>query len=144
MIDIEINITSNLPALRENFNSAVRDGLRQAMFYAEAKSKGRFNTPGNLHVRSGTLRRSINSKVEDYGDTLIGKLGSNVIYARVHELGAVIRPRASKYLKFQVNGKWVSVKQAVIPARPFLRPAIEENIDRMANIIKDEVMRKLQ
>ena len=40
-----------------------------------------------LHVRTGTLRRSINQKVEDQGDSIVATVGTNVAYAHVHEYG---------------------------------------------------------
>lgn len=40
-----------------------------------------------LHNRTGTLRRSINQRVEQRGDRIEGTVGTNVIYAGVHEFG---------------------------------------------------------
>ncbi len=40
-----------------------------------------------LHVRTGTLRRSINQKVDSKGGRIIGTVGTNVHYAAVHEFG---------------------------------------------------------
>lgn len=40
-----------------------------------------------LHVRTGRLRRSINQKVTDDGQSIIGEVGTNVEYARFQELG---------------------------------------------------------
>jgi phage gpG-like protein len=40
-----------------------------------------------LHVRTGTLRRSINRKVEVEGDSVRATIGTNVEYAGVHEYG---------------------------------------------------------
>lgn len=40
-----------------------------------------------LHVRTGTLRRSINQRVEDSGHSIVATVGTNVDYAHVHEHG---------------------------------------------------------
>jgi phage gpG-like protein len=40
-----------------------------------------------LRVRTGRLRRSINSKVEIESDGVTGRVGTNVVYAGVHEFG---------------------------------------------------------
>lgn len=42
---------------------------------------------GVLHVRSGTLRRSINRVVTQEGGSTTAVVGTNVIYAGVHEFG---------------------------------------------------------
>lgn len=50
-----------------------------------------------------------------------------VIYAAVHEYGAVITPKNAEFLHFFVDGEEVFTKQSVIPARPYMRPAVEDN-----------------
>ncbi len=78
-----------------------------------------------LNVRSGRLRKSISYKMIGNKAVDIGTLGSNVVYARIHEKGGVIRPVRSQYLRFQVNGRWVTTKEVRIPARPYVLPAIQ-------------------
>jgi phage virion morphogenesis protein len=49
------------------------------------------------------------------------EVGTNVLYARTHQLGATIRPKAAEALSFVLaNGQRVSVGKVTIPARPFL------------------------
>jgi HK97 gp10 family phage protein len=50
-----------------------------------------------------------------------------VIYAKIHEFGGVIRPVKAKALKFQIDGKWIVTKKVTMPARPYLRPAVDEH-----------------
>jgi len=40
-----------------------------------------------LHVRTGTLRRSINQRIEEKADGIYGYVGTNVRYAGAHEYG---------------------------------------------------------
>lgn len=48
-------------------------------------------------------------------------VGTNLIYAAVHQDGATIRPKSAKALKFRLpNGAWVTTKAVTIPARPFI------------------------
>lgn len=47
-------------------------------------------------------------------------IGTNVIYADVHQYGAVIRPKTSKYLRFKVGDRWVSKTEVKVPRRAFL------------------------
>lgn len=78
-----------------------------------------------LTVRTGRLRTSIFGRMRGT-DTLDIGAGSNVKYARIHELGGIIKAKNAPYLTFPVNGRWVSTKQVEIPARPYVRPSIEE------------------
>jgi phage virion morphogenesis protein len=48
------------------------------------------------------------------------EVGSNRIYAAIHQLGGVIRAKAGGLLKFRIGGMWISKKSVKIPARPFL------------------------
>ena len=40
-----------------------------------------------LHVRTGRLRRSVNEKTSDDGSTFTASVGTNLVYAKVHEKG---------------------------------------------------------
>lgn len=50
------------------------------------------------------------------------------IKAYVHEYGKVIRARRAPYLVFQVQGKWVSVKQVTIRPKRFFAEAWAETL----------------
>jgi phage virion morphogenesis protein len=49
-------------------------------------------------------------------------VGTNVIYAAIHQVGGVIKAKTSKGLRFRAggNGGWVTKQSVTIPARPFL------------------------
>jgi phage gpG-like protein len=145
MLDINIKIdTKDIDKLLPNIKKGIMKGMRLSMLHAEAQSKKRFNTPGNLHVGTGRLRNSINSSVVQEGDTYVGSLGTNVVYGQIHEYGGVIRPITSPYLKFKtLDGRWHSVRSVNIPARPFIRPAIEENLERIRDIIINSITQEV-
>lgn len=48
------------------------------------------------------------------------EVGSNLIYAGVHQLGATIHAKNVKNLKFRIGDRWISKPSVTIPARPFL------------------------
>lgn len=145
MLDADIQVkVGNLPQIRNAWQKGAVEGMRNAMLYAEMKSKQRIGTPGNIKTDTGNLRRSINSSVSVEGRGVVGKLGAFAIYARIHELGGVIRPRAQKYLRFPIGKKWVSAREVVIPPRPYLRPAITENMDKITEIIIKSIKSKLE
>ncbi|MBF0178096.1 MAG: phage virion morphogenesis protein [Magnetococcales bacterium] len=47
-------------------------------------------------------------------------VGTNVLYAAVHQFGATIVPVQAKRLRFQIGSHVVYAKKVTIPARPFL------------------------
>lgn len=89
-----------------------------------------------LHVRSGTLRRSITYTVRDDEDGIVGTVGTNLEYAPIHEYGGTIhvpeiRPRKAKALHFYVGGASVFAMRARahdvrMPQRSFLRSALAD------------------
>jgi phage virion morphogenesis protein len=71
---------------------------------------------GKILADTARLRNSIDHAVA--GDTIL--VGSNVVYALIHQKGGTIQPVNKKALKFKVGGKWISAKQVTIKARPYL------------------------
>lgn len=68
-----------------------------------------------LH-RTGALARSI-----DYTTSgMQAIVGSGLVYARIHQQGGVITPKAAKRLAFRVGGKLVLARKVTMPARPYL------------------------
>lgn len=72
---------------------------------------------GNPLRDTGRMRNSITSRVEADGVTI----GTNVIYAPVHQFGATIRPKKAGRLVFPgPRGDIIFAKKVIVPARPFL------------------------
>jgi len=113
------------------------------MFLVEATAKKRMGRLGELQVRTGQLRGSIQSGVKNGPSGTVGWVGSNLIYARIHELGGIIKPRAKKYLRFPINGHWVTVSKVKMPARPYLEPSIKENTEKIKEIVQENILREL-
>jgi len=118
---------------------ALRKGTEEAMILAEREAK--LNLSGKiLNRRTGRIRNSITHKVGIQGDKVVGKIGTNVVYGRIHELGGEIYPRKAKALKFNIPGVgWRTAKKVVMPARPYLRPALEDNMSDIARILANRV-----
>jgi len=139
-ISIEPNDLKWLQDLPGNFKDGLYAGVKEAMFFAEAEAKKSFGRSGNLKVRTGNLRRSIKgeSKKEK------GSLSSTTVYSAIHELGGVIRPKRSSFLRYKVGGLWKTSKEVIMPARPFLRPAFENNMDKISEIILDKILEEIK
>jgi phage gpG-like protein len=125
----------------EQAHRGIIQGLRMAGRYVENKAKARFGTAGNLKVRTGRLRSSITSSVDQF--KLEASVGTNVIYAPIHEYGGVIRPKNKKFLRFRIEGQWIISRQSVIPPRPFLGPALDESVEIVSDIIADEMLKSI-
>lgn len=114
---------------------AIYKGMKRAMLTAERTAKGEYLSGRALKRRTGRLRSSLTAHVAIVGDHVVGRLGTNVIYARIHEKGGEIRPKRAKALRFQIPGVgWRTVKKVTMPKRPFLRPAFEDNTDEFRAI----------
>lgn len=89
----------------------------------------------NMLVESGSLRGSISEQAgQDYV-----KIGTNKIYAAIHQFGGTIHAKDAAKLFFKMGSGFVRAKSVTIPARPFL--TVEDEDDKM---IADIIFRFLQ
>ncbi|MFA4972549.1 MAG: phage virion morphogenesis protein [bacterium] len=66
-------------------------------------------------------------------------------YAAIHEYGGVIRARGGGWLTFQTkDGAWHRVKEVTMPARPYIRPAIDEHRDEIMGAVQAKVEEMLE
>jgi phage virion morphogenesis protein len=73
-------------------------------------------TGGKTLIDSARLFQSITHEASDTGVAV----GTNVLYAAIHQLGGTIAAKDAPYLKFKIGDRWASKKSVTIPARPFL------------------------
>jgi len=66
----------------------------------------------------------------------VAEWGATWEYAHVHQDGAVIKAKNAKALGFSIGGKFVSVKQVTIPARPFVGLSADNEAE-MEELITD-------
>lgn len=99
-----------------------------------------------LKNRTGTLRRSIHPRADIEGGTVVGIVGTNVEYAKVHELGGVFHIKEHARLQTQAFGRpiiprlvTVSAHNAAFPQRAFLLPSIQEKRDDILNGLKSDL-----
>lgn len=71
---------------------------------------------GKTMMLSGQLAASIAH--EATRDSV--EVGSNRVYAAVHQLGATIHAKNVPNLRFRIGARWISKPSVTIPARPFL------------------------
>ena len=133
-----------LKKLHKDFRSAFIEGLKNAMFFAEAQIKKSFGKHGKPKVKTGNLRRNIGSGVKVRTKNAIGFVSADTIYARILERGGTIFPRTADYLRFQVGGQWRSMKSVRIEPYPYLQPGLEDNINKIEDIIVSTIFKRVK
>lgn len=84
---------------------------------------------GQTLVQKARLLRSLSHSSDNNGTSW----GTNVIYAGVHQFGAVIKAKSAGALRFRLpGGRFVTVKQVTIPARPYLGVNAEDGREMLA------------
>lgn len=71
-------------------HNAVRNAVERLGMDLLAKVKDSKLSGQVLNVKTGRLRRSINARIDDQPGSVYSYVGTNVVYARIHELGGDI------------------------------------------------------
>lgn len=97
---------------------------------------GRSAKGGGMLNLSGVLRATIEKEA---GRRSV-RVGSNRIYAAIHQFGGTIRPKNAKALKFRMGGRFFALASVTIPARPFLGVSADDAAEIRA-LFADHVSR---
>lgn len=89
----------------------------------------------SLHVRTGTLRRSIKSRVEEGPTSVTGIVYTPIVYAPIHEFGFSGVVTVKEHLRHVTSNKFISGANAFtvrshtrrmnMPKRAFMQPELE-------------------
>lgn len=127
MFDIEINI--RLTPLRLNAGRVLEE-LNTALdlWAAYVRDRARENVARQMNIsgRPGGFEDSIQA-YRGPGDLQRTVLNTHP-GAAAQEYGAVIVPKSAKALHFFVDGHEVFTQKVTLPARPYLRPAVEDSL----------------
>lgn len=89
---------------------------------------------------TNTLAGSIQTvEAESSAKSAYVDVGPTVVYGRIHEFGGTIKPVFAKALHFVIDGVHVVTQVVHMPARPYLRPAVDENKDKIMEAIKYQI-----
>ena len=79
--------------------------------------------------RTGDLKNYIKA---EQTSQVAAVVGTDLVYAAIHEFGGTIVPRTAKALVFQTrDGNWVRTQKVRIPKRPYLYPAADSERDKI-------------
>jgi len=102
---------------------------------AKINVKQKLNTTGQA---TGNLGRGIT--VVGRRGTGSAAVGPQAIYGAIHEFGGVIKPVRAKALAFTLpDGTFVMTGKVVIPARPYMEPAMETVQPQVPGIVREEI-----
>lgn len=121
-------------ALRRALEQALEEGLEAARQALAGRAR-----PG----ASGRLAASLSERVSGGGLCLEGELYSDLPYAGVQEYGGLIQAQRAKYLRFQVEGRWVLARRVLVPARPFLAPGAQAAADALEGHLTRALLEEL-
>ena len=110
---------------KARFQSGVGPDGQAWKISARAEAEGGQTLVHKTHLRDSIQYIASADEVE---------IGTNLIYAAIHQFGGVIRPKNAKKLKFKGVKGWAVVDQVVMPERPFIG-ASEEDEAELAHII---------
>ena len=135
-----------IDALRPKLFAAISSELQRQTFALEAYVKGSKLSGQVLHVRTGNLRNSVNSKFTHNGNVLVGSVGSGIEYAAYQEYGfdgQVTRRVTQVFGRALADPITVSYK-VNYPAHSFLRSALRERKPQILSAFEAAVRRGLE
>lgn len=157
-------VVRRLRGMRSRYPKAMRRAMQTAVDAVGDRAIRRLRGQ-SLNVDRGRLWQSFQTGRWVSDDGRRGKVGSNVEYARIHEFGGTIRhPGGTAYVRDdRSRGRWglplvfidnetaagfnfprTRAHSIVIPARPYLRPALRESKKTIIKAFKDETRRLMR
>ena len=142
-----IKLVDNLAAVRKQITG---EGLKKSAlaggFVIEGNAKinveKTFSSKSTGGAGLGGSIQTVVSKADDrYAEV---DVGPTVIYGRIQELGGVVLPVHAKLLSWVDNGKRIFAKRVQIPARPYLRPAIDEHEKEIAQAVGFQLKKQIE
>lgn len=113
-------VMAKLLTMRSEARNILRDAIEKSCIRVENTAKTPYLSGLALNVRTGRLRSSISHMIEETADSLIGYVGTNVVYGRAWELG------------FTRLGKSYA-------PRPFLKPALTDELQNIRSILQEAI-----
>lgn len=95
---------------------------------------------------SGGLAGSIKVEMSGTDRSAEGKVGPTAIYGKIQEVGGTIKPTKAKMLTWTdpESGELRSAFSVTLPARPYLRPAMDEHADEIEEAVAAQVKRGIE
>jgi len=136
-------VLARLQGMEDRLRTELRRAVTRLSITVQAAVKGDKLTGQVLHVRTGTLRRSINRKIEETQTSITATVGTNVRYAAIHEYGfdGIVGVRAHMRLQRPVRAH---TRHMRLPARSFLRSTLAERTTEITETLREAAMRAVR
>jgi phage gpG-like protein len=123
----------------EQLQNAAKAGGRTIESYAKINVEKTFSKKATQNL-AGSIKVFLASSTETKAEV---DVGPTVVYGRIHELGGLIKPVFAKFLHFVIDGVHISTKLVHMPARPYLRPAVDEHMDEILDAVGYHLKKKI-
>lgn len=109
----------------EQFYDSLGNDLAELSRQTFDESRDPYGEPWTpLKVRQGQPLRDtgrLMAAITHEATNQYANIGTNTVYARIHQIGGTIKPKKAPYLVFKDHkGGFIHAKEVTIPARPFL------------------------
>lgn len=148
LVDIKAEaLLARLAGAADRMERDLRTAVQRLAIKAQARVKGDKLTGQVLHVRTGTLRRSINQRVEQTEQGTYATVGTNVRYAAIHEFGFTgaqnVREHVRKLKTGGVAHVRGHVRKVVMPRRSFLMSTLQDMEAEIQSTLRAAVLKGL-
>ena len=140
-----IVLKDNFAAVRKQITGdgllkAARGGGRVIQSYAMINAERVFSANSKQEL-AGSIQVVDSKSTPTHAEVDVGPA---VIYGRIHELGGIILPVHAKMLSWVDNGKRIFAKRVQIPARPYLRPAVDEHENEIGDAVGHQLRKQIE
>jgi phage gpG-like protein len=140
----------NIKEFNESLRKMQRAARAEALIDAVEAGARVIETNAKINVEktfsfmsSGGLAGSIIVETSGNGNHAQSKIGPTKIYGRIQELGGLIKPVHAKMLQWWDHGEAIFAHVVHIPARPYLRPAVDEHLPEIQEAIGNTLARRI-
>jgi|GEM_PF-3621044 len=133
-------VDGNLRLTTEEIRKRKAAGIRKGGILIEREVKENQLSGQTLDVGSGSLRASFGSKFVDRGERATSVVGSQLVYASIHETGGIIEAHnPSGLLTFKIGEDWIRVPFVVMPERRYVSKAVEAKKQEVIDLVGSEI-----
>lgn len=138
------------PLTQANLAIGAQKNAKNTKRYQNAKSQGKASImrreslkamSNKILSRSGELKKSITFDAQN--DRVLVGPGGGIPYARIHQMGGVIRPKNAKALMVPCGNRILRLKSVTIPKREYLVVPSSE-VPLLAGITVDELSKAVK
>lgn len=122
---------------------SIYQGVVETCSVIETRAKTHHLAGVTLTPHTHRLQSSVKSDVRTNGKTVVGRVGSPVVYAAIFEAenenDRIIRPKNAKFLHFFIAGKEIFARQVKMPYRPWLSNSLTDTQSQIETIFGHKI-----